>query len=129
MTKTFTQIKAEAAEYGEDVAEGVETYAYFSAKADWDTATAALNAIDKWSDKTYHDAAFQLIASAKDNALSGDYEPIELSIQGERTGVAIEPKEGNAAFYLAAFGTLKSMIEDMASEDYKFYEVIHAAVD
>lgn len=130
MTKTLTQIKEDVAEYGDNLVEEVAAFSYFPVKAKWDAMVAAVNSIEKWSDKVTLYADYQLICSAEENAADSTDSQIELFVEGEATGIIQHPdaNEKNTAYYQMCIGSLKSMIEDMASEDYEFYETLCEAI-
>jgi hypothetical protein len=130
MTKTLSQIKADVKEYGEDYNELVATYSYFAVKAKWEARVEAVKSVETWSTKTYQNADFQLIASAEQNAADSADSQFQLFIDGEDSGIVQSPdaSELNTAYYQMCIGSLDSEIEEMAGEDYEFYEVIRAII-
>jgi|TARA_R110000803_G_C11911633_1_gene313330 hypothetical protein len=135
MAKTISELKAANKEYNESPAQlvqDIKDHACWEIQDKYDAACEAVRAIKTWSTKTYHDADFQLISAAEDNAASGDYDEKELELGGEQTGIFQAPEfktNRNAAFYLAAYGTLHYLVEEMAEEDLEFYKVIYAAIN
>tara|TARA_R110000787_G_C13041748_1_gene405485 strand:+ start:65 stop:460 length:396 start_codon:yes stop_codon:yes gene_type:complete len=130
MTKTLNQIKADVKEFGEDYNELVAAYSYYPVKAKWDAMVDAVETVETWSTKTYHNAAFQLIMGAEQNASDSADSQIRLFVNGEDSGIVQSPdaSELNTAYYQMCIGSLDSEIEEMASEDYEFYEVISAII-
>ena len=133
MTKTLAQIKADVKEYGDDLIEEVGVWSWFPVKAEWDAKVEAIKSIEKWSDKVYYNTDFQLICAARDNAFDSADVEIELFVNGEATGVTQFPAvneyhEGNTAHYEMCIRTLRSIIDDIASEDYDFYKTLCAAI-
>jgi hypothetical protein len=133
MTKTLAEIKADVKEYGDNFAEEVGVWSWFPVKAEWDAKVEAIKSIEKWSDKIYHNTASYLICAAENNAYDSADVEIELFVNGEATGVTQSPAvneyhEGNTAHYTMCIMTLRSMIDDIASEDYDFYKTLCAAI-
>tara|TARA_R110000850_G_scaffold65570_1_gene146556 strand:+ start:161 stop:556 length:396 start_codon:yes stop_codon:yes gene_type:complete len=130
MTKTLTQIKEDVAEYGDNFVEEVAAFSYFPVKAKWDAMVAAVRSIETWSDKVTLDADFQLICSAEENAADSTDSQIELFVEGEATGIIQHPdhNEENTAYYQMCILSMNGLIEDIASEDYDFYETLRAAI-
>tara|TARA_R100001594_G_C4027789_1_gene260631 strand:- start:754 stop:1170 length:417 start_codon:yes stop_codon:yes gene_type:complete len=118
MTKTLAQIKADVKEYGDDFATEVAEWAGLEANLEWDKAKKIVTNIDE--------QGFQLICHAQQNAWDsvevGEWE-FSLTLNGEDTGVTQLPSvdkfnNGNAAYYMACIATLRTIIEDMHSDNY-----------